>query len=483
MQDIFNHTTPYNYNWSQSVKNYYDTKPLLPWGKNPRPDRINHYIVKQNDLVFNPILQKYRDKSYDAQLKMREKENLKRAIIHNQDNQLKVEQTYNIINLQDRLKGFENDPLYPRKADFVVRKNMIDRFNNKGYNILSNLPLSQHHYDRPEKRPKDLEPAKPKEKVQYPFLQERDYDIISARYKTFHDQKTKTDNDIQKLQTAEVFYKKNDYNIIKGVYYNEEKEKAFQKDREEKQKTWGLERFKNMPQCSKGKSDIYNLINLNTIDPESMKNMIEEEKNKKKRYELKYQLENYYREQNLKAQDKKEKNKEGKASYQRIKEEDNRLYDIMNLTEKPFKQHMSHFKKGNMSEWERLLNGASKNNTFSTKQIYKEPYESSEVGKNYYMYMSEREKNLKNLSAINEDKIFAGRIAHEKKIRQKQSKSTHKEHVFNKEKFFKEPPKNVNSNEHKVIEENEEVLRKIEPFKNNKEKNMKEKKENRVVFQ
>lgn len=482
MQDIFNHTEPYNYNWSESVKTYYNTKPLLPWGRNPAPDRISHYLIKQNELVFDPILQKYRDQSYDAQLKMREKENIKRAIIKNADNQLKIEQTYNIINLQDRLKGFEKDPLYPKKADFVMRKNMGDKF-NKGYNILSNLPLSQHHYDRPEKRPMDLKEAKPKERVKYPFLEERDYDIISARYKTFHDQKTKTDKDIQKLQTAEVFYKKNDYNIIKGVFYNEEKEKAFQKDREQKQKTWGLERFKNMPQCSKGKSDIYNLINLKTIDPESMKNMVSEEKNKKKRYEIKYQLENYYREQNLKQQEKKEEIKNGKASYQRIKEEDNRQFDILNLSEKPFKQNINKYKKGNMSEWERLLKGASQNNTFDTKQIYKEPYDNSEVGQKYDLYMNERGKSLKNLAKINEDKIFAGRIAHEKKERPRQSKSTYKEHVFNKEKFFKEPPKNVNSNEHKVIEENDEVLRKIEQFKNNKEKNMKEKKANRVIFQ
>ena len=70
---------------------------------------------------------------------------------------------------------------------------------------------------------------------------------------------------MQKIKTAKIFYKKNDYNIIKGEFYNKEKEEEFQKKRKEEQRTWGIERFNNMPKCVKGKSDIYNLITLKIV--------------------------------------------------------------------------------------------------------------------------------------------------------------------------------------------------------------------------
>ena len=76
-------------------------------------------MVKQNDLYFNPILQKYNDKEYDRNLRQKEKSAIYSSIINNQDNQLKVEQTFNIINLQDRLKGFEKHPNYPVKKDLI----------------------------------------------------------------------------------------------------------------------------------------------------------------------------------------------------------------------------------------------------------------------------------------------------------------------------------------------------------------------------
>ena len=75
------------------------------------------------------------------------------SIIKNQDKQLKVEQTFNIINLQDRFKGFENHPDYPKMKDLINKRKKIN-YDSKNYNIISNLPLTIHHYDKPENRPK-----------------------------------------------------------------------------------------------------------------------------------------------------------------------------------------------------------------------------------------------------------------------------------------------------------------------------------------
>ena len=97
------------------------------------------------------------------------------------------------------------------------------------------------------------------------------------------------------------------------------KKKISKKKRKEEQKNWGIERFNNLPKCVKGKSDIYNLITLKTVDQKEMDRMIQEEKNKIQRYEIKYKLEKYYRNENMKKQDKLDNRKNGKASYMRYK--------------------------------------------------------------------------------------------------------------------------------------------------------------------
>jgi hypothetical protein len=225
-------------------------------------------MVKQNDLVFNPILQRYNNKEYEKSLRQKEKSAIFSTIISNLDNQLKKEQTFNIINLQDRLKGFEKHPDYPVQKDLINKRKKICYY-PKNYNILSNLPLSLHHFDKPENRPKcNNSEVQKRGRYVYNFGHEKDYDIISTKYKKYNDEKENIDKEIKKIKTAKIFYKNNDYNPVKGVYYNQEKEQEYQNKLKEEQKNWGKEKMKNMPKCAKGKSDIYNLISLKVVDPQ-----------------------------------------------------------------------------------------------------------------------------------------------------------------------------------------------------------------------
>ena len=80
--------------------------------------------------------------------------------------------------------------------------------------------------------------------------QDRDYDIITAKYKCYNDEKVNLDKELNKLQTAKIFYKNNDYNPVKGVYFNEEKEEAYKKMEEEKKKNWGKEKMNNIKEMT-----------------------------------------------------------------------------------------------------------------------------------------------------------------------------------------------------------------------------------------
>ena len=491
MKEVFCHTQYDGYNWKNDIQKYIYNKTHTGWGNaNTKDPKISAQMVKANENFYNPILQTYNDIKYDKQVRQAEKNATTKEIIKNLDNQLKVEQTFNIINLQDRLKGFEKHPDYPAMKDLIHTRKRIEN-NPKTFNIISNLPLSEHHYDKPENRPKNTNSAPKKGRMRYKFGGERDFDIISTRYKHYNDEKNEVDKEVKKIKTAQIFYKKNDYNPIKGEFYNKEKEEEFQKKRIEEQKNWGIEYFNNLPKCVKGKSDIYNLITLKTVDQKEMDRMIQEEKNKRQRYEIRYKIEKYYRDENMKQLDKQENRKDGKASYLRYKEQDNRQYDIIDLREKPYNEHKDIIKTGGISEWQKILNGAGKNNTFGTKKIYKDPYDYSEAGSSYDFYKQNRNKTLNKLPKIENDKLFnqikkAPKCESlNKKIKISDYDNNFKKFTISKEKFFNEPPKNVFMKEKgKIIKENSHCnttnyaegskLNKI--FEENKEKNMRNKK-------
>ena len=454
MDQILNHTQPYNYHWGKAINDYQFQKTNLEWGVNPKPRLVTDRMVKDNDKIFNPILQTYNDKSRERSLRQHEQKTLIDTIVRNQDYQLKMEQTFNIINLKDRLKGFESDPNYPIAKEAINKRKNLNT-NRTDYNILSNLPLSQHHYDKPENRPR-TENSVPTNDRQRTIKASnyRDYDIISTRYKQFHDDKTKVDKEINKIQTAKLFFKRNDYNPIKGAYFDENKEQEYQRKKKEEIENWGKEYKKNLPACAKGQSDLYNLINMKTVNQDELTKVDQHELNKKKRYGLRYEIENYYHNKSLKHQDKEDYIRDRKYSYMRYKDIDERQFDIIDLKDKPYKEHSKNVKKDNLTDWEKLIANAGDNNTFATKTIYKDIYDYTENGKNYDKFMDTRNKTLSQLNELNKDDAFGKTIPVNRKVNNKKEEENKNVKInvrermiqFDKQRFFKQPPKNVNYN-------------------------------------
>ena len=404
-------------NWIKNKKSYEQNKRnIIDWSKIKKQKRITNEKVKENDIYYNPILQKYNSISLDTNIKQKENNEIINSIIKSKDYQLSKEQTYNLISLEDKLKGFENHPNYPKQKDIIKsRKKII--YHPKDFNILSNLPFNIHHYDKPENRPKVIcKSESPKYKTITNSSHYKDYDIISTNYKNFNNEKRTIDKQINKIHTARIFYKKNNYNPIKGVYFNKEKEEEFQKKNLERQLTWGQDKIKNMPKCAKGKSDVYNLITTHIVDPVEMDRLLKEEKDKKQRYEIRYQLEKFYRDRSLNKISQDEIRYNNKVSSERYKIEDQRQYNIINLKDKPYKEHEKNIKKGYQTIWETILSGGNDNNTFDKKEIYKDPYDYSEIGKLYYEYKIRRNNTLSRLKKIEDDQLFNNRKKYLSKI-------------------------------------------------------------------
>jgi hypothetical protein len=220
-------------NWSEDIRKYNENKKILPWGYNPQPKIIKEKYIKDLDIYFNPITQKYKDTKFDNELKKQEEAEIKNKISLFYDNELRVMQTYDIINLQDRLKGFENHPDYPKYKGSASNLKKIGHLSTKeNYNIISNINLSQHHYSKPEDRPIYKNMKNNIKKIN--LKKYKDYNIISNKYNLFDKEKKEVENEIQKLEAAEKFCKSRDYDIIKGSFIDSNKEKKYQEDMKNK---------------------------------------------------------------------------------------------------------------------------------------------------------------------------------------------------------------------------------------------------------
>lgn len=82
------------------------------------------------------------------------------------------------MNFENKLKGLETRPDYPKEKQWYYR---AGRDTSTDYNMISNLPLSDHHYAEPAKRPGPDPPQKLRGKmITNPGL--REYNIVTNRY-------------------------------------------------------------------------------------------------------------------------------------------------------------------------------------------------------------------------------------------------------------------------------------------------------------
>jgi hypothetical protein len=209
-----------NKEWADNLNKYQEDKKKLEWGYNKKPDVITNKLIKQRDCVFNPVTQSYNDVELDSKLRQQDKNNMKEIISKNYDRSLRYEQTYNLINRDDKLKIFKSHPDYPSfKSDPIRTRLEKQRIN---YNILSNYTLDKHNFLKPELRPviKENENTDQKKVNLNAF---REYDIISNNYKVADIQKSSADKEIYEFEAAKKFWKTHDYNLITGKYYDGDK--------------------------------------------------------------------------------------------------------------------------------------------------------------------------------------------------------------------------------------------------------------------
>ena len=387
-------------NWAEDINKYYSNKKILKWGYNPKPNIIKDKYVKSFDLVFNPITQKYSDKLYESEVKKQEESNLKEAISQGYDNELRVIQTFNIINLKDRLDVLKYHPNYPNDNNSKENKVRFKQFNNyedqRNYNILSNINLNLHHYDKPENRPLiESSSTYMKNNKNVNYIQYKDYDIISNKYKNFDKEKMDLDNKISIIENTKKYFNSRDYDAIKGIYVDNEKEQKYQEELKTK-----IEKLKRRKRDS-----IFNPINNEIFDKEKFEEMNQKIKNKLYRYSLKNKIDNFYHQADLKKDILKNNSLKTKVIYNRFKDIDKRGYDILNGNEN-FNHYKNSISCRNIERpWEMIKQGVNDNQTIENKNLYI-CYDSEDINQRYKDNKIKRHNFLKNLNKMENDKIF-----------------------------------------------------------------------------
>jgi len=123
----------------------------------------------------------------------------------------------------------------------------------------------------------------------------RDFDVLSNKYKEFHDEKVKTDISCQRLVNANNYWKMREYDPVLAKYIDNNKEQEYLKNREKSNKEWGKDCNKKLPPTVRKNGLLYNPVNMKILDAEALKQADQVIKDKKEQYGLKYKIEEYHK--------------------------------------------------------------------------------------------------------------------------------------------------------------------------------------------
>ena len=404
---------PNDKKWSEKMSNYKSEKNAYNFNLSHYPEPVTHKYIKEQENSFNPILQKYTDKTEEKTIKEFDKICKKDNITKGYDYELSLESTYNVINLQNKLKGlnYSEDKYIKKKRP--KNNTEINKY-YKPYNIISNNSFKKQHYLPPELRERlggleicteGVVPLK-KKKNYYNDKYTKDFDIITNKYLMFHKEKESAEKEIHSLAAAKKIQNLRTYDIIKRRYINPEIEEDFRKSTELKQMTKINDAFKD--KIKNKNYMIYNLINNEVYDKEAQKKQDEKDCGQLDKFRIKYKIESLHRNIDINNEIKIENKYKNIGKVLENKIINDRGYNIINHTLFNDNNKINKFKRFKiMSDWERLKSLADeKNSTFDKKTIYKSMYDKSDVNENFKNYLAKRRQKLKDLSPLNQDPIF-----------------------------------------------------------------------------
>ena len=404
---VDNAIEPNDLKWGQKLRDYKASKKVFNYDPKVFPKHITTKMIFDSERVFNPITQRYYDEKQDQKILENSKNNRLSMISNGYDKQLEVESTYDIINLNNKLKYFNYEDA-PKKTDAGYGKNdnqfNYEKTNVKPYNIITNLSLRKHNFVAPELRPKnDNAMIESDEGLGYKKSQilnkvninekfGRDFNIINNRYKLFDKEKMYTEKQIQNLLAMKKMQNMKTYDIIRARYINPKLEK----DLQEKEK---IQKEKEKMKIKDKNYMIRNPLNNMIYDKVEQKRLDDIEYDKKKRFLSGGYIDDYYHSKSNNIETQKLISHQNYFNPFEYKIQNKRGYNILtnkSQTVSEGNKYLSEIQESKLTtDWDKLKNNSDKdNNTFKTKQLYKVAYDTSDIDINYSNYLNLRKPIL-----------------------------------------------------------------------------------------
>lgn len=150
----------------------------------------------------------------------------------------------------------------------------------------------------------------------------KDYDIINCKYKAHDNEKKRTEIKLEQLNAVRKLYNSRDYDTIRGVYYDPDKQKQHETELARK-------RSEHLRKNLNNRKELFNPVNHVVYNQEKLQQKDLVESNRKLRYTLKPQLEEYYQMKSLQRDMMNEVAMRNKLDYKRFKYRTNEVMMLL----------------------------------------------------------------------------------------------------------------------------------------------------------
>lgn len=315
--------------WAEELKAYeklrrYEVDPGLFKGPTVA---IGKGELARRELEYNPLLGRFRNPQKEIDLQRKEHEVTAFHLNRAKDVQLKREAHHDIVTHEDKLGS-----IYPRNefmpSDFGDHNKCPFPTSTVDYNIVSNLPFSQHHWARPDQRPHDKERSPKQRRVS--ALQHKDFNVLTNRYHHHHEDKVSRDRALELREAAEKCRTTSTFNPLTQRFCNDQMEQRVRACEDAREVESRLRAEGVQPLSYRGNvTQSYDLLSHEVKDADLLHFIRSAEESRTARFKTRHAVEENTRQKDVSFQEASERSKMEQVSYERYQETARKGYDIV----------------------------------------------------------------------------------------------------------------------------------------------------------
>jgi len=326
------------------------------------PARLAKGHIQKQDRVFDPLLQRFRDPGAEAG---RHHQEAKGAISHlnrAQDIQIMREQPFNILTHESKLEALApgKDPTLINSSKRMPKGQNPGIMPVKDFHILSNLPLAEHHWARPEDRPPVKEVKTEPRKLHAHLV--KDFNIVTNRYLDNHDAKEGQAKHLSLLDSTQKYMRQNRFDPLTQQFADPRHEELVRAADHAREVEVVLRAQQQVPPTFKGRQSVhYGIISHDVHNEDAIRMWDQLEDERTDRYKARYIAEHNAAAQEVKETSTTKSRRLNRIAPERFQEPKRRGYDIIDnydYGQGPKEKYLHDaFTKPRMTPWEKATDG------------------------------------------------------------------------------------------------------------------------------